>query len=109
MNKPERNLFSNNFCEQLDIEKADYAGIYEKIVNARPIDEISDSKIKELLEKTLDKTLTNTEGSFNEIVVYSPKSAALFSKAKNIEDIPFALRKYAQDKNIPIIDISKLD
>lgn len=108
MNKQERAYFSKNFCEAMGIDKSDYPKIYNEIVNVRSIDEVSNPEVREALTKAIDKTLVNKEGSINEVVVYCPKSNALFSKAQNLEDIPFALRKYAQDKDIPIIDISKM-
>lgn len=106
-NCQERKKFAQNFCEEADMSPQEYTKVYEMVVNAHSLDEIKDESIRQILEKVINETLENQKGDINEVVVYCPKSRALFSKDKNPENIPYKLRKYAQDKDIPIIDISK--
>jgi len=107
--KKERNQFAKNFCQKMHIEQENYPEIYHNIVKVRSLDDIQDPKVKNALNNTINEVIVNKDGDINEIVCYSPKLMAMFSKAKNIEDIPYKLRKYAQDHDIPIIDISKLN
>lgn len=105
--KPERQKFAKNMREHLAISDKEYPDIYHQLVQSRTVDEIKDPKLRDVVSKAVEKTVINPKGEMNEVVVYSPSITALFSKTHNIEEIPFKLRKYAQDKDIPIIDISK--
>ncbi len=107
--KPERVNFSNHMCEILGIDKQAYPSVYNQISKARTIDDIADPKVKEALTEAIKKTVVAPDGGMNEIVLYAPTPTAVFTKNPNIEQMPFALRKYAQDKNIPIVDISKFN
>lgn len=105
--KRDRTKFADAVCENLKITKKEYPEIYHNISQARTLDEIKDPKIRTAVSEAIGKMVINPNGDINEVVVYCPSSTALFSKSSNLEDIPYKLRKYAQDKNIPIIDISK--
>ncbi len=106
--KTERVTFAKNMKEILNIGEEEYSQIYAKhLSSAKSLDDITDLKIKNAAIEAVNKTVMNPNGGMNEIVVYSPSLMAVFSKASNIEDIPYKLRKFAQDKNIPIVDISK--
>lgn len=101
--KEERRQFAETFREISGLTKEQYVEKYEKLSSARNLDDIRDLSMREAAAVTIDKTIINKEGKINELVVYAPKPTAVFAKVDNAEEVPFNLRKFAQDNDLLIV------
>lgn len=100
--KESRTEFARAFKEFGHYNDQEYSQSFKTLAHKSSLDEIKDPKLRMVVKKAIEKTITN-EKSINELLVHAPIPRAVFSKCENPEDIPYSFRKYAEDNNMPII------
>lgn len=97
----ERAKFASKIKSKLNITGKEYAELYQKLLLAPDFSFIP-KNIRLTIEEVADSYLKS--GSVhNEITVLAPKVKGIFVKDKNADSVPYVLRKFAQENDLPII------
>ncbi len=111
-----RNYIALNIKKSLNLSDEEYTKLMREISQYQSVDEIKDLKVRKAFTEAADSLMDYKnapdhdklfEYTWNEAVVYAPKPQAVFAKSCNPEEIPFELRKYAQDHDLPIVIFDK--
>lgn len=102
----ERCEFADAFTKIGGYSKDEYAEIFRDIAHLTSLDQIKDPKIRETMEKTIEKVIVPDIG-INEILTHAPKPTAVFAKCDSVDEVHYNLRKYAEEKNLPILLVGK--
>lgn len=97
-----REDFAKKLQQALGINKEEYAKLYETLAQAKDLESIPDKKVRKAVQEVVQGYLRNN-GSHNEITVLAPKIKGVFVKEKDSQEIPYAIRKFAQENDLPII------
>ncbi|MEW5819264.1 MAG: HD domain-containing protein [Cyanobacteriota bacterium] len=88
-----------------------YINRFKKLAECQALTDINNPFDEEIIIKTIkhtlfnkpEKSLNQTDSQLqNEVIVYAPKIQAIFTTT-DPELVPFLLRKYAEDNNMPVI------
>lgn len=108
-----RNYISSKVKESLHLSDEEYTKLMREVSQYQSVDEIKDPQVRKAFTEAADSLMDYKnapdhdkqlfEYTWNEAVAYAPKPQAIFAKSCNPEEIPFELRKYAQDHDLPIM------
>lgn len=99
----DRSYFSKKLKEVQKINSDEkYINLYKELVQKKAITDINDSELSKRIKETINAYILNPK-SHNELVVYAPKPIGVFAKTDNPNEIPYELRKYAQDNDLPVV------
>lgn len=100
-----RDAFSKAFKDQTGLNDVDYVDLYHSLSSKRAITDIHPPRLREVVEKaTHDAILSIKEKGINEVCAYAPKTKAVIT-AEDPATLPYEVRKYAQKKDLPIIQV----
>lgn len=112
-----RNYIASKVKTSLNLSDEEYAKLIREISQYKSVDGIEDHKVRKAFTEAADSLIDYKnapdhkdqffEPTWNEAVAYAPKPQAVFAKSCTPEEIPFELRKYAQDHNLPIVIFGK--
>lgn len=112
-----RTYIPSKIKHSLGLSSKEYRKLISQISIYNNVDDISNPKIKNAIAEAADSLMDYKNAPdytkeledyiWNEIVLYAPKPQAVFAKTSHIENVPFELRKYAQDHDLPVILFSK--
>lgn len=80
-----------------------YRKLFKKLSQYPSLTDIQNPNLRKLVESTVKKSVLSNTKSNNEQVVYAPKPKAVVTKDISVDKIPYHLRKYAQDHDLPVI------
>jgi len=108
-----RNYLASKVKESLHFSDEEYIKLMREISQYQSVDEIKKPQVKKAITEAADSLMNYKNApdhdeplfdyTWNEAVAYAPKPQAVFAKSCNPEEIPFELRKYAQDHDLPIV------
>lgn len=99
--KNPRTEFSSKLKAELHLNDEEYAEFYQQLTFAQNLDSISNKRVKSAIEKVANSYLQ--KDMHNEVTVLAPKIRGIFVKHTQAEEIPYSIRKFAQDNDLPII------
>lgn len=109
----QRNYVASKIKESLNLTDEEYTKLMREISQHQSVDEIKDPKVRKAITESADSLLDYKnapdhdkqlfEYTWNEAVAYAPKPQAVFAKSCKPDEIPFELRKYAQEHDLPIV------
>lgn len=102
-----RKKFSDTVKSELNLSDSEYAKLYEEVMKHQNFDMIEDKKVRAAFQKAANRIIDTHQCGHNEVTVLAPKPKAIFAKGISVNDIPYALRKYAQDNDMPIVVFEK--
>lgn len=113
-----RNYIASKVKKSLQLSDEEYLKLIKELNQHQSVEKINDPKIKKAFIDAADSLMDYKNASdydkqvfkytWNEAVAYAPKPQAIFAKNCNPEEIPFELRKYAQDHDLPIVMFGKV-
>jgi len=97
-----RRYFSEKLKKAANLSEEEYKEVYKKLAQCKDLSDIQDPKLRAAVKETTESLFKF--GNHNEIVSYAAKPTGIFVKnIQSSEEIPYQLRKYAQDNDLPII------
>lgn len=97
-----RRDISDRLKLELGLGDGNYAKLYQELASASDFDSINDKKLKKAIQDVAQHYMKK-EGSHNEATILAPKITGIFVKFTKADDIPYEIRKFAQDNDLPII------
>ena len=99
--------FSEKYKEHGKLNNQKYSRKYKELSQYHSLTDIEDANLRKLVDQVVNKTMLNNSGKHNEVVVYAPKPIGIFSKETSPEKIPYHLRLFAQESDLPIIMVDE--
>lgn len=97
-----RTYFASKVKAELHLSDDEYAKLYQQLLECPNLDSFPNQKFKNAIQNVL-KDYMKQELGHNEITVLAPKIKGIFLKGQSVNSLPYEIRKFAQDNDLPII------
>lgn len=97
-----RTTFSLKVKSHLNLNDEEYGELFQNLILNPDFNLIPDKNTRQAISDVANSYMRSND-DHNEITVLAPKIKGIFAKNKKAEEIPYAIRKFAQDNDLPII------